>query len=129
MRENAKVLGEVLESRGLNLVSGGTDTHLLLVDLRPKGLTGDVVAETLERAHITCNKNAIPYDPQPPKVTSGIRLGTPAGTTRGFKEKEFTMIANWIVDILDAMNSDKCEQVVEEVRQKVIALCHQFPIE
>lgn len=129
VRENAKVLGEVLESRGLNLVSGGTDTHLLLVDLRPKGLTGDVVAETLERAHITCNKNAIPYDPQPPKVTSGIRLGTPAGTTRGFKAKEFTMIANWIVDILDAMNADNCEQVVAEVRQKVIALCHQFPIE
>ena len=87
--QNAKALGEALKARGLALVSGGTDTHLLLVDLRPKNVTGDVVAELLDRAHITCNKNAIPFDPMPPKVTSGIRLGTPAGTTRGFTEKNF----------------------------------------
>ena len=82
--ENAKTLGQTLQKRGLDIISGGTDTHLLLVDLRPKNLTGDVVASALEQAHITCNKNAIPFDPQPPKITSGIRLGTPAGTTRGF---------------------------------------------
>ncbi|MBQ7304017.1 MAG: serine hydroxymethyltransferase, partial [Alphaproteobacteria bacterium] len=95
---NAKALGDTLKSRGLNLVSGGTDTHLLLVDLRPKGLTGNVAAEVLEKAHITCNKNSIPYDPMPPKITSGIRLGTPAGTTRGFKEREFIYIGNTICD-------------------------------
>jgi len=128
VRRNAQVLGEVLVANGLNLVSGGTDTHLLLVDLRPKGLTGNVVAEALEKAHITCNKNAIPYDPQPPKITSGIRLGTPAGTTRGFKEEEFKQIALWIVDVLDALNTPKAEQVIENTKQKVIELCQCFPI-
>jgi len=128
VKKNAQVLGEVLVANGLNLVSGGTDTHLLLVDLRPKGLTGDVVAEALERAHITCNKNAIPYDPQPPKVTSGIRLGTPAGTTRGFKEEEFKQIALWIVDVLDALKTGNAEQVIENTKQKVIELCKKFPI-
>ena len=128
VKKNAQVLGEVLVANGLNLVSGGTDTHLLLVDLRPKGLTGDVVAEALERAHITCNKNAIPYDPQSPKVTSGIRLGTPAGTTRGFKEEEFKQIALWIVDVLDALKTDNAEQVIENTKQKVIELCKKFPI-
>lgn len=128
VKKNAQVLGEVLVANGLNLVSGGTDTHLLLVDLRPKGLTGDVVAEALERAHITCNKNAIPYDPQPPKVTSGIRLGTPAATTRGFKEEEFKQIALWIVDVLDALKTDNAEQVIENTKQKVIELCKKFPI-
>ena len=128
VKKNAQVLGEVLVANGLNLVSGGTDTHLLLVDLRPKGLTGDIVAEALERAHITCNKNAIPYDPQPPKVTSGIRLGTPAGTTRGFKEEEFKQIALWIVDVLDALKTDNAEQVIENTKQKVIELCKKFPI-
>ena len=128
VRKNAQVLGDVLVANGLNLVSGGTDTHLLLVDLRPKGLTGDVVAEALERAHITCNKNAIPYDPQPPKVTSGIRLGTPAGTTRGFKEEEFRQIALWIVDVLEALKTDNPEQVIENTKQKVVELCKKFPI-
>lgn len=126
--KNAKIMGEVLQKRGLDLVSGGTDTHLLLVDLRPKGLTGDVVAKVLEEAHITCNKNAIPFDPQPPRVTSGIRVGTPAGTTRGFKEKEFTMIANWIGDIIDALANGNAEQTVVKVREQVITLCRQFPI-
>ncbi len=125
---NAKVLGETLKKRGLELVSGGTDTHLLLVDLRPKGLTGDVVAKTLENANITCNKNAIPFDPQPPKVTSGIRVGTPAGTTRGFGTKEFEQIGNWIGDIVDAMSAGYAEETVAKVKQQVIALCAKFPI-
>lgn len=125
---NAKVLGETLKKRGLELVSGGTDTHLLLVDLRPKGLTGDVVAKTLESANITCNKNAIPFDPQPPKVTSGIRVGTPAGTTRGFGAKEFEQIGNWIGDIVDAMSEGNAGETVAKVKQQVIALCSQFPI-
>lgn len=126
--KNAKILGDVLKQRGLDLVSGGTDTHLVLVDLRPKGLTGDVVAQKLEEAHITCNKNAIPFDPQPPKITSGIRVGTPAGTTRGFKEKEFTLIGNWIGDIIDALAAGNAEKTIEEIRQKVLVLCEKFPI-
>lgn len=126
--KNAKVLGDVLKERGLNLVSGGTDTHLLLVDLRPKGLTGDIVAQKLEEANITCNKNAIPFDPMPPKVTSGIRVGTPAGTTRGFKEKEFTLIGNWICDIIDALAQGNADDVIAKTKEKVLKLCHQFPI-
>ena len=125
---NAKVLGDTLKSRGLNLVSGGTDTHLLLVDLRPKGLTGDVVAEALEKAHITCNKNAIPFDPMPPKVTSGIRVGTPAGTTRGFKEKEFIYIGNAIGDVVDALSKGDAEDVIKQTAEKMIKLCREFPI-
>ncbi len=126
--KNAKRMGEVLKLRGLDLVSGGTDTHLLLVDLRPKKLTGDVVAAALERAHMTCNKNAIPFDPMPPKVTSGIRVGTPAGTTRGFKEAEFELIANWIGDVIDALAAGDAEQVIAEVKEKAVALCERFPI-
>lgn len=126
--ENAKVLGQTLEKRGLALVSGGTDTHLLLVDLRPKGLTGDVVASALEKAHITCNKNAIPFDPQPPKITSGIRLGTPAGTTRGFKKEEFVKIGNAICDVIDALAKGNADEVVENTAREMIALCHEFPI-
>ena len=126
--KNAKVLGETLKKRGLDLVSGGTDTHLLLVDLRPKKLTGDVVDKALGRANITCNKNAIPFDPMPPKVTSGIRVGTPAGTTRGFKEKEFEQIGNWIGDIIDALADGNAEKTIAETRQKVITLCEKFPI-
>ncbi len=126
--KNAHQMGEVLKSRGLDLVSGGTDTHLLLVDLRPKNMTGDVVEKALERAHITCNKNAIPFDPMPPKVTSGIRVGTPAGTTRGFREEEFAQIANWIGDVIDALAKGDAEEVIEQTAQKVIALCKKFPI-
>lgn len=125
---NAKKLGETLQQRGLDLVSGGTDTHLLLVDLRPKNLTGDVVAQALEDAHMTCNKNAIPFDPMPPKITSGIRVGTPAGTTRGFKEKEFEMIGNWIGDVVDALATGDAKKVIAETKEKVIKLCDDFPI-
>ena len=125
---NAKVLGDTLVKRGLQLVSGGTDTHLILVDLTPKGLTGDVVTTALEKAHITCNKNAIPFDPMPPKVTSGVRLGTPAGTTRGFKEKEFEFIGNCIGDIIDALVNDNADEVIEQVKTKIINLCNDFPI-
>ena len=126
--KNAHKMGEVLKSRGLDLVSGGTDTHLLLVDLRPKNMTGDVVEKALERAHITCNKNAIPFDPMPPKVTSGIRVGTPAGTTRGFKEAEFEQVGNWIGDVIDALAAGNADKVIAETAQKVIALCQKFPI-
>ena len=126
--KNAEVLGETLKKCGLDLVSGGTDTHLLLVDLRPKGLTGDVTEKALEAAHMTCNKNAIPFDPMPPKVTSGIRVGTPAGTTRGFKEREFELIGNWIGDVIDALAAGNADKVIAETREKVVALCAQFPI-
>lgn len=126
--KNAKVMGEVLKARGLDLVSGGTDTHLLLVDLRPKKLTGNVVAQALEDANITCNKNAIPYDPEKPKITSGIRVGTPAGTTRGFKEKEFEQIASWIADVMDSLDNGTSDKVIPEIKEKVIGLCKQFPI-
>ena len=126
--KNAKVLGETLQKRGLDLVSGGTDTHLLLVDLRPKGLTGDVVDKALGEANITCNKNAIPFDPMPPKITSGIRVGTPAGTTRGFKEAEFEQIGNWICDVVDALAKGDAESVIAETKQKVMELCKRFPI-
>lgn len=126
--KNAKVLGETLKKRGLDLVSGGTDTHLLLVDLRPKGVTGDVIATALDKARITCNKNAIPFDPMPPKITSGIRIGTPAGTTRGFGEKEFEQIGNWIVDVIEAVADGNADAVIAETAQKVVALCQRFPI-
>lgn len=125
---NAKTLGNTLVNRGLQLVSGGTDTHLLLVDLRPKNLTGDVVTTALERANITCNKNAIPFDPQPPRITSGIRLGTPAGTTRGFKQKEFELIGNCIGDVIDALALGNADEVIAATKQKIVALCHNFPI-
>ncbi len=126
--ENAKVLGKTLQERGFDLVTGGTDTHLLLVDLRPKNLTGDVVAESLEKAHITCNKNAIPFDPQPPKITSGIRLGTPAGTTRGFQKNEFIQIGNAIADVVDALSTGNAETVIEKTAKEMIDLCRRFPI-
>ena len=127
--KNAKVLGETLIKRGLALVSGGTDTHLVLVDLRPKKLTGDVVTTALEKAHITCNKNAIPFDPQPPRVTSGVRLGTPAGTTRGFKEKEFELIGNCIGDVIDALaQQGNADEVIAQTKEKIVALCRDFPI-
>ena len=127
---NAKALGEVLKARGLDIVSGGTDTHVLLVDLRPKGLTGKVAEAALERASITCNKNGVPFDPEKPMITSGVRLGTPAGTTRGFGVVEFQEIGNLIGDVLDAVaqNPDDSSLTEEKVRESVRVLCDRFPI-
>ncbi len=127
---NAKVLGETLIARGLNLVSGGTDTHLVLVDLRPKHLTGKLAEKSLELAHMTCNKNGIPFDPEKPMVTSGIRLGTPAGTTRGFKTEEFKLIGNLIGDVLDGLSANPEDNTAaeEKAKAKVLELCARFPI-
>ena len=129
--DNAKVLAETLAAGGLDIVSGGTDTHLVLVDLRPKALTGDVAEKALERAGLTCNKNGIPYDPEKPMVTSGVRLGTPAGTTRGFGQAEFRTVGQLIVEVLDGLAStgEIGNKVVEtSVRERVDALCMRFPI-
>ena len=127
---NAKVLASTLVARGVDIVSGGTDTHLMLVDLRPKGLTGNIAEQALERAGLTCNKNGIPFDPEKPMVTSGIRLGTPAGTSRGFDNAEFELIGNLIGDVLDGLASDpENNQAVEEkVAAQVKALCERFPL-
>jgi glycine hydroxymethyltransferase len=126
---NAQALAETLVSRGVDIVAGGTDNHLMLVDLRPKKLTGKAAEESLERAGLTCNKNAIPFDPEKPFVTSGIRLGTPAGTTRGFGTEEFKQIGNLIGDVLDGLAKGEDNSAVEkEVRGRVEALCKAFPI-
>jgi glycine hydroxymethyltransferase len=129
--ENAKALAETLKSRGLDIVSGGTDTHLMLVDLRPKQLTGKVAELALGRAHITCNKNGIPFDPEKPTVTSGVRLGTPAGTTRGFGIAEFRQVGEMIAEVLDVLSQKKVEEdslVESAVRAKVKTLISRFPI-
>ncbi len=127
---NAKVLAEVLQSRGCDIVTGGTDTHLMLVDLRPKGLKGNQVEQALERAGITCNKNGIPFDSEKPMITSGIRLGTPAGTTRGFGLEEFKLIGNWIGDVLDGLTTHPQgnAQIEQQVRKQVQDLCRRFPL-
>jgi glycine hydroxymethyltransferase len=128
--DNARALAGVMTERGCALVSGGTDTHLLLVDMRPKGVKGNVADKALERAGITCNKNGIPFDPEKPAVTSGIRLGTPAGTTRGFGTAEFQTIGHLISDVLDglARNPEGDAQVEQATRHKVEELCRRFPI-
>ncbi len=128
--ENASILADVLSERGLDIVSGGTDTHLLLVDLRPKGLTGNVAETALERAGLTCNKNGIPFDPEKPTVTSGIRLGSPAATTRGFGSSEFRYVGELIAEVLDGLtnNPDGDAQVEQSVRTRVSELCARFPI-
>jgi glycine hydroxymethyltransferase len=129
--ENAKALAEVLKSKGLDIVSGGTDTHLMLVDLRPKRLTGKVAESALGRAHITCNKNGIPFDPEKPTITSGVRLGTPAGTTRGFGVAEFKQVGDLIVEVLDVLSQKGAEEdslVEAKVREKVKSLIARFPI-
>ena len=127
--DNAKALADTLVKRGVNIVTGGTDSHLMLVDLRPKKLTGKAAEASLERAGLTCNKNAIPFDPEKPFVTSGIRLGTPAGTTRGFGVAEFKQVGELIGDVLDglAKGGDNSE-VENKVRAQVEALCKRFPI-
>ncbi|MEK9796757.1 MAG: serine hydroxymethyltransferase [Alphaproteobacteria bacterium] len=128
--ENARTLGATLVDGGLDIVSGGTDTHLILVDLRPKSLTGDITEDALERAGLTCNKNGIPFDPEKPMITSGVRLGTPAGTTRGFGPAEFLQVGEMIVEVLDSLsaNRDGDGQVEASVRRRVGELCAQFPI-
>lgn len=129
--ESARALAETLKSRGCDIVSGGTDTHLMLVDLRPKRLTGKVAEAALGRAHITCNKNGIPFDPEKPAITSGIRLGTPAGTTRGFGIAEFRQVGDMIADVLDVLSQKGVESdsmVEAAVRERVKALVSRFPI-
>ena len=116
---------------GLDIVTGGTDTHLMLVDLRPKGVKGNATEKALGRAYITCNKNGIPFDSEKPTITSGVRLGTPAGTTRGFAEPEFRQIARWIIEVVEglAANGEDGNTAVEaKVRAEVEALCLRFPI-
>lgn len=128
---NAQALADELMKGGLDIVTGGTDTHVMLVDLRPKGVKGNATDKALGRAHITCNKNGIPFDPEKPTVTSGIRLGTPAGTTRGFGEEEFRQIARMIIKVVDGLaanGEDNNEAVEAEVRAEVAALCAKFPL-
>lgn len=129
--KNAQALADQLMKGGLDIVTGGTDSHVMLVDLRPKGVKGNATEKALERAHITCNKNGIPFDPEKPMVTSGVRLGTPAGTTRGFTDTEFRQIADWIVEVVDglAANGEEGNAEVEaKVRADVEALCDKFPL-
>jgi glycine hydroxymethyltransferase len=131
VKKNAKILAQIMLERGFGVVTGGTDTHLLLVDLTPKNITGNIAEKTLEMAGLTCNKNAIPFDKQKPTVTSGIRLGSPAGTTRGFQEKEFTEIGNLIADVLDAIaldNPSKLNYAINNSLSAVHILCKNFPI-
>ena len=128
---NAQALSDQLIKGGLDTVTHGTDTHVVLVDLRPKSVKGNATEKALQRAHITCNKNGVPFDPEKPMVTSGIRLGSPAGTTRGFGEKEFRQIADWIIEVVDglAANGEDGNAAVEnKVKAEVKALCARFPI-
>ncbi len=128
---NAKALAETLIKAGVNIVSGGTDSHVMLVDLRPKGVTGRDTEAALERAHITCNKNGIPFDTASFVVTSGVRLGTPAGTTRGFGVEEFEQIGRWIGEVVDGLaknGPDGNAEVEAKVREQVLALTARFPI-
>jgi len=129
--KNAQALADQLIKGGLDIVTGGTDSHLMLVDLRPKGVKGNDTEAALERAHITCNKNGIPFDPEKPMVTSGVRLGSPAGTTRGFTEVEFRQVADWIVEVVDGLaanGADGNADVEAKVKTEVEALCDTFPI-
>ncbi len=131
VKANAVALSDQLIKGGLDIVTGGTDTHVMLVDLRPKGVTGNITDAALGRAHITTNKNGIPFDPEKPTVTSGIRLGTPAGTTRGFGEAEFRQIADWIVEVVDGLAAngpDGNEAVEAKVRGEVAAMLKSFPL-
>jgi glycine hydroxymethyltransferase len=122
---NARAMTGVLKERGYKIVSGGTDNHLFLVDLIDKNITGKDADAALGRAHMTVNKNAVPNDPRPPMVSSGLRLGTPAVTTRGFKEGEVRQLSHWIAEVLDQMGD---ESVIERVRAEVLALCRRFPV-
>jgi glycine hydroxymethyltransferase len=128
--DNAKTLAAELDDQGLDIVAGGTDTHLILVDLRPRGLTGKAAEASLERAGLTCNKNAVPFDPEKPSVTSGIRLGSPAATTRGFGTGEFRQVGQLIGTVLNGLAEGGEDNVAveREVREKVRELCRRFPV-
>jgi glycine hydroxymethyltransferase len=129
--ENARALAETLKQGGLDIVSGGTDSHIVLVDLRPKKLTGKVAEATLERAGMTCNKNGVPFDPEKPTITSGVRLGSPAATTRGFGKAEFVQVGQMIVEVLDGLrtaNSENNEVAEQRVRARVRELCQRFQV-
>lgn len=126
--KNAKALGETLKKRGLKLISDGTDTHLILVDLTLKNINGKELTEALDSVNITVNKNSIPFDPLPPSKTSGVRLGSPAGTTRGFRESEFEIIGNIIADVIDALHTDDKDRVLEKSKKAVLELTSKFPI-
>ena len=129
--KNARAMADELMKGGIDIVSGGTDNHLCLADLRPKGVTGKATEAALGRAHITCNKNGVPFDPEKPFVTSGIRLGAPAGTTRGFAEEEFRQIARWIVEVVDGLaknGEDGNAEVEAKVKSEVASLCARFPL-
>jgi len=128
---NAQAMADQLQKGGLDIVTSGTDTHVLLVDLRPKGVKGNATEKALGRAHITTNKNGIPFDTEKPTITSGIRLGSPAGTTRGFGEPEFRQIADWIVEVVDGLaanGEDDNAEVEARVRAQVEELCQRFPV-
>ena len=127
---NAKKLAEVLVTRGFRIVTGGTDSHIVWLDLTPKNLTGDKAEKLLEEAGIACNKNAIPYDPNPPKVTSGLRFGTPAATSRGFNSDDFNEVGNLIADILDSLllNEKERLEVLKKTKNKVQEMCKKYPI-
>ena len=125
---NAQAMAAAAKARGLDIISGGTDTHLALIDLRPKGVKGNATEEALGRAFITCNKNGVPFDPEKPTITSGIRVGAPAGTTRGFGVEEFSQIGNWIGEIVDALAQGDSEGVETRIREEVKAMTARFPI-
>ncbi len=125
---NAEALSNRLIEKGVSVTSGGTDSHLLLVDLRSHNITGKSLSDTMEEADLTCNKNSLPFDSAPPSVTSGIRIGTPACTTRGFKEKEFVQVADWIVEIIAALKAGTTATVIPRIKQEVAKLLEQFPI-
>ncbi len=129
--DNARALAETLKDGGVDIVSGGTDSHIVLVDLRPKGLSGKDTEEALERAGMTCNKNAVPFDPAPPMVTSGVRLGTPAATSRGFGVEEFKLVGQYIIEVLDGLKENGAEgnaTIEASAKAKVDELCKRFPI-
>ena len=130
VKKNASILAEIMLERGFGVITGGTDTHLILVDLSPKKITGNIAEKLLEEAGLTCNKNSIPFDLEKPTVTSGIRLGSPAGTTRGFREAEFKQIGHLIADVLDAIKGDEAElhKVIAKTKLEVNKLCKSFPI-
>ena len=127
---NAKVLSEVLVNRGFRIVTGGTDSHIVWLDLTPKNLTGDKAEKLLEDVGIACNKNAIPYDPNPPKITSGLRFGTPAATSRGFNIDDFNKVGNMIADVLDSLllSENEREEICISTNKKVLEICSNYPI-